>query len=62
MNIVIGVILAVFGTFLAVFGPKFSASVGQVRGGVIGKSNNVAFRVIGVVIAAFGLLCAFGIL
>ncbi|MFJ6252616.1 MULTISPECIES: hypothetical protein [unclassified Streptomyces] len=62
MNIAVGVILAVFGTFLAVFGPKLSASVGQVKGGAMGKSNNVAFMVIGAAIAAFGLLYAFGVL
>ncbi|MEU9026236.1 hypothetical protein AB0D46_01615 [Streptomyces sp. NPDC048383] len=62
MQAVVGILVALFGIALAVAGPRFAATVGSGAGRRFERSNTVAFRVLGPVIAVLGLLWAVGVL
>ncbi|MCS0636443.1 hypothetical protein NX801_12375 [Streptomyces sp. LP05-1] len=61
MRIVVGLLIALFGAFLAVAGPAFSERVGSERGRTFHSSDKVAFRGLGAVMAVAGLLYTFGV-
>ncbi|MFE9538204.1 hypothetical protein [Streptomyces sp. NPDC006691] len=62
MHILVGIVLLAFGLAFAVFAPTMADSVGTRAGRVFARSNAVAFRVIGGLVALAGLLYACGVI
>ncbi|MEW2051315.1 hypothetical protein OHS71_02365 [Streptomyces sp. NBC_00377] len=61
VHTIVGLLLAVCGAAVAVFGPTFAAKVGSRAGQRFEGSNTVAFRLIGAVLAVLGVLYAVGV-
>ncbi|MFG2575059.1 hypothetical protein [Streptomyces sp. NPDC048481] len=60
MHTVAGLLIAVSGAVMAVFGPAFAARVGSRAGQRLERGNTLAFRAIGAAMAAPGALYAVG--
>lgn len=61
MHVIVGLLLAVGGAAMAVFGPAFAAKVGSRAGQRYEGSNTVAFRLVGAALAVLGVLYAVGV-
>ncbi|MFJ4714029.1 hypothetical protein [Streptomyces sp. NPDC088785] len=61
MNILVGIIIAAFGLFMAIAGPGLARTLGTRAGRRFEGSNTVAFRLIGTALAVLGILFAAGV-
>ncbi|MER7565973.1 hypothetical protein ABTZ93_23825 [Streptomyces sp. NPDC097941] len=61
MNVVVGVLIALFGLITAFMGPRVATTLSGRPNGRFAASNALAFRLIGTVLAVLGLLYATGV-
>ncbi|WP_394426182.1 hypothetical protein [Streptomyces sp. SGAir0957] len=61
MHILVGIIVAMMGAAIAVFGPRFGREVGSRSGRRFEASNSIAFRVVGVAMLILGIVYAAGV-
>jgi hypothetical protein len=61
MNVVVGILIALFGLITVFMGPRMATTLGGRSNGRFGASNALAFRLIGTVLAVLGLLYATGV-
>ncbi|MDQ0904778.1 hypothetical protein [Streptomyces canus] len=58
MNVVAGILIALFGLITAFMGPRMATTLSGRSNGRFEASNALAFRLIGTVLAVLGLLYA----
>ncbi|MGW0417955.1 hypothetical protein [Streptomyces sp. NPDC003015] len=61
MNVVVGVLIALFGLITAFMGPRVATTLSGRSHGRFAASNALSFRLIGTVLAVLGLLYATGV-
>jgi hypothetical protein len=61
MDVVVGILIALFGLIPAFMGPRMATTLGGWSNGRFAASNALAFRRIGTILAILGLLYATGV-